>query len=140
MLTYIWWITLFKHLYSLICDNGMHRTYCLCKAMKKVKSTQASISIIYCTESAKTVLPFGHRYFSFTSSKIIKYFFYKKEQLLTKCCLNIMIHEWGVSFLPFNSCSSRNARNFFRNIYILTKDISFLLDFFWKLINWNNNK
>ena len=42
-----WWITFFKHLYFSICDNW------LCKHVKKVRSSQASISI-NCFELSKT--------------------------------------------------------------------------------------
>ena len=50
-----WWITFFKHLYSLIMwQYKSIEINWLCKHRKKVISSQACISINSCTESSKT--------------------------------------------------------------------------------------
>ena len=52
---FIWWITFFKHLYSLMWDNRMHIEFnWLCKHKKKVRSSQASVAINSCTELSKS--------------------------------------------------------------------------------------
>ena len=48
-----WWITFFKHLYSLIMWQYIEINW-LCKYRKKVRSSQACISINSCTELSKT--------------------------------------------------------------------------------------
>ena len=50
----IWWITFFKHLYSMIWENDCIELNWLCKHMEKVRISQASISINSCTELSKT--------------------------------------------------------------------------------------
>ena len=48
----IWWINFVKHMYFLICDEFIELNW-LCKHMKKVRSIQALISKISCTELSK---------------------------------------------------------------------------------------
>ena len=50
----IWWITFFRHLYSLIRHEKFKEINRLYKHRKRVRSSQASISINSCTELSKT--------------------------------------------------------------------------------------
>ena len=94
-----WWITFFKHLYSLIMWQYTEFNW-LCKHRKKVRSRQAYISINSCTELTKTkVFP--------VSLSQSKYSFESKNFLRGLHALNPLLRGSeppALLMLAFNMC------------------------------------